>query len=205
MKKHIALAISGVVAPFLTVTAAKAQTVVTTPAAPPPATVVTTPAAPPPATVVTTPAPAPAPQTNIVATGGGPRETVVASGPNALLLKSGLFTFGIPYGASVVVAAESNRDEDRNLYIPVVGPWVDFGDRRNCGNVNQPSCSGETAVKVLLAADGIFQAIGAIELISAFMVPEGGPAYAKADPKPHVTVAPAVGRAGYGLAAVGSF
>lgn len=179
MRNHLAITLGALMAPILCVAVANAQTVVTTPAAPPP------------------------PQT-IVAT-APPRETVVTAGPNAMLFKSGLFVFGIPYGASVVVAATSDRDEDRNLFVPVVGPWMDFGNRHDCGNAGNPSCSGETALKVLLAADGIFQAIGAIELVSAFLVPDSRYLATK-EQSPHIMMAPGrVGSTGYGVAAAGTF
>jgi hypothetical protein len=184
--KKLAITI-GALAPLLAVSAANAQTVVTSPAAP--------------STTVVQAAPT---QPAVVAS--SPRETVVSGGPNAMLFKSGLFVFGIPYGASVVVAATSNRDEDKNLYIPVVGPWVDFGNRQTCGNVGTPSCSGETAVKVLLAADGIFQALGAIELVSSFLIHDNTAVVAKQEEKPRFMMAPGlVGATGYGLSAAGTF
>jgi hypothetical protein len=190
MRNHFATAIGALLAPALCIKVANAQTIVTAPAAPP-ATVVET--APPP------------PQTTVVAAPPA-RETVASSGPNAMLFKSGLFVFGIPYGTSVVVAATSSRDEDKDLFVPVVGPWMDFGSRHDCGSLGNPSCSGETAVKVLLAADGIFQAIGAIELVSAFLVQDSPAVVAKKDNEPHVMMAPSrVGGTGYGFAAVGTF
>lgn len=157
-------------------------------------------APPQPAVVASPPA-----QTTVVAAAPATRETVVATGPNAALFKSGLFVFGIPYGTSVVVAATSNRDEDKNLFIPLAGPWIDFANRQNCGNVGNPSCDGETAIKVLLAADGILQAIGGIELIAAFMVPESPAVVAKAKEQPRFMMAPSRVGTGYGLAAAGAF
>jgi hypothetical protein len=187
MRNHFAIAAGALLAPILCVSAASAQTIVT----PPPSA--------PPQTVVQTPAPQP-----VVVEASPARETT-AVGPNAMLLKSGLFVFGIPYGTSVVVAATSNRSSDQNLYVPVVGPWLDFADRGDCGNLGNPSCSGETAIKVLLAADGIFQAIGAVELVSAFLVPEGR-TVASTDNKPHFMMGPSqVGGTGYGVAAAGTF
>jgi hypothetical protein len=193
MKKH-ALTFGALLAPIFGVSAANAQTIVTPAPSSPPTTVVETPA----------PQQAPAPQQTVVMAAPA-RETAVSGGPNAMLLKSGLFVFGIPYGASIVVAAESNRDEDKNLYVPVVGPWMDFASRQDCGGFANASCSGETGIKVLLAADGILQAIGAIELVSAFLVPESRTVVAK-DQGPRFMMGPShVGRSGYGLAAVGTF
>jgi hypothetical protein len=131
-------------------------------------------------------------------------ENVAATGPNRALLHSGLFTFGVPYIASIAVAATSDHPGDNNLYIPVVGPWMDLADRGGCGGVLQRSCDGETANKVLLVADGILQGFGALDIVGAFLFPE---TRVVADTsKPHVAVSPAyLGRETYGLTAVGTF
>jgi hypothetical protein len=134
----------------------------------------------------------------------GARETVVTSGPNSALLGSGLFAFGVPYVASVIVASTSNTSADKNLYIPVAGPWMDFANRGPCGGFTQPSCDTETVNKVLLAADGIFQGIGALEIVGAFLTPETRTVSVASTPR--VVVGPSsVGRSGYGLAAAGRF
>src|SRR6188508_102438 len=78
------------------------------------------------------------------------RETVTTTGPNRELLHSGIFALGVPYVASVIVAASSDRAEDKNLYIPVVGPWMDYANRGSCGRTGEPSCDKETAYKILL-------------------------------------------------------
>jgi hypothetical protein len=131
-------------------------------------------------------------------------ETVVSAGPNSAMLGSGLFTFGVPYIASVVVASTSDHPGDNNLYIPVVGPWLDFANRGDCGGIAQQSCDHETANKVLLAVDGVFQGIGALEIVGAFLSPETRTVTVAS--KPSFRVAPSsVGRAGYGVAAVGTF
>jgi hypothetical protein len=136
----------------------------------------------------------------VVAT--APQEHVVSTGPSSLFM-SGLLTLGIPYGTSVIVAAGSSRAEDKNLYVPVAGPWLDFATRADCGSAGQPACSSETAYKVLLAADGILQAVGAIEIVSALLMP---PVQTVASDEPRVMVGPSrVGSAGYGLAAIGAF
>jgi hypothetical protein len=153
-------------------------------------------------TVITQPAPQ-AP-TTVVA-----RETGSA-GPNGLLLHSGLFAFGVPYLASVVVASTSDRSEDKNLYIPVAGPWIDFANRGSCNSttgdnrINEP-CAGETAYKVLLVADGIFQTIGAIEIISAFAFPTRTTVAAPQPTAPRVVVSPYYVGTGYGLSAFAKF
>src|SRR5579859_7782694 len=99
-------------------------------------------------------------------------ETVVTGGPNSALLSSGLFAFGVPYVTSVIVAASSNFEPDKHLYVPVVGPWMDFANRGDCGGLAQRTCDNETANKVLLVADGVLQGIGALEIVGAFLTPE---------------------------------
>ena len=166
MKKHVAITMGALLASSLWVSAADAQTVVTTRAS--------------------------------------SRETVVSGGPNSALLGSGLFAFGVPYVASVVVASTSSEGADKNLYIPVVGPWTDLANRGGCGGFGQRSCDNETANKVLLVADGIFQGIGALEIVGAFLMPETRTVTVASEPR--VVVGPSsVGRTGYGLAAVGTF
>jgi hypothetical protein len=183
MKKHVAITVGASLASVLCVSTANAQTVVTTP---PQQTVV---AAPPSQTVVTTRG----------------RDTVVAGGPNSALLSSGLFVFGVPYLTSVVVAATSSRPEDKNLYIPVVGPWLDFAQREDCGSIGQRSCDNETVNKVLLGADGILQGLGALQIVGAFLMPETRTVTTVAT-EPRIMVGPTrVGRTGYGLAAAGTF
>jgi hypothetical protein len=132
------------------------------------------------------------------------RETVTESGPNRALLSSGVFALGVPYVASVIVATQSDHPGDNNLYIPVVGPWMDLADRGGCDNFGQPSCKTETGYKVLLVADGILQGIGALDIVGAFMFPETRSVRVAAD-RPHVFVSPYVAGGGYGVAALAKF
>jgi hypothetical protein len=131
-------------------------------------------------------------------------ETITSSGPDRALLRSGVVALAVPYVTSVIVATQSSRSEDKNLYAPVVGPWVDLANRSGCGDSGQPSCSTETAYKVLLIGSGILQGIGALEIVGAFLFPESHTeSHATA---PRVFVSPYVaGNANYGLSAVGAF
>jgi hypothetical protein len=131
-------------------------------------------------------------------------ETVTRSGPNRALLQSGVVALGVPYAASAVVAITSDHPGDKNLYLPVVGPWFDLGNRGSCGGALEPSCDRETAYKALLVADGIVQGIGALEIIGAFIYPEARTTRAATERTWAITPARlAVGS--YGLAAFGRF
>ncbi len=200
MKRSQILALGTALGSISGVSLAHAQTVVTQPAQQSP-TVVTQPAQPP--TVVTQPATPPPPQQTIVAVPPA-RERATTAGPNPTLLMSGLFTFGVPYGISVVVAAESNRDGDKNLFVPVVGPWLAYANEGSC-NASDLSCGRTTGTKVLLAGDGIFQAIGAVELVAAFLVPAQTTVASTKDGRQFMMAPSRVGTSGYGLAAAGSF
>ena len=81
--------------------------------------------------------------------------------PNRALLGGGLIAFGGSYIPSVIVAAANNNPYDNHLYIPVVGPWLDLGNRPACGGVFQTGCGTETGFRTLLVVDGIFQGAGA--------------------------------------------
>ena len=126
--------------------------------------------------------------------------------PNQAMLTSGAFALGAPYIASIIVAAESNHPGDKNLYVPVAGPWMDLGDR-HCGFGNQ--CGHEGVYKGLLIADGIFQGIGALNIAGAFLFPETVTVTQAAKRSRPLTtgvhVSPASVGSGYGLAAVGAF
>jgi hypothetical protein len=88
--------------------------------------------------------------------------------PNRFLLRSGIFTLGAAYVPSLVVAIESDRAADNHLYAPVVGLWFDLAARGEC----EGECSGETVNKVLLVTDGVFQGLGALQILGAFVMPE---------------------------------
>jgi hypothetical protein len=111
----------------------------------------------------------------------------------------------VAYIPALVVAIESDRSSDNHLYAPVVGPWLALADRDDCSG----DCDGETVNKVLLVTDGVFQGLGALQIVGAFVFPETRTvAVTSADGSTAVsfTVTPAnMGRRGTGLMAVGNF
>ncbi len=140
------------------------------------------------------------------------KDETVSSGPNRALLHSGIWTLGLSYVPAVVVAAESNRVADKRLYVPVAGPWLDLASRGSCYPNNTP-CNHETTNKVLIVVDGIFQGIGALNIVGAFLFPETRTVtVSSAAPEGkrvssltvHLVPAQVGGRA-YGLAAIGTF
>lgn len=139
------------------------------------------------------------------------KDETMSTGPSRALLSSGVWTLGLSYVPAVIVAAESNRNADKRLYIPVAGPWLDLGSRGRCPQ--NEMCNHETTNKVLIVVDGVFQGIGALNIIGAFLFPETHTVTVSSanDAKLPVLsgaihLVPAqVGARGYGLAAVGTF
>ncbi|HEY4240101.1 MAG TPA: hypothetical protein VGM88_09810 [Kofleriaceae bacterium] len=83
---------------------------------------------------------------------------------------SGLATFGLSYGISTAVASDSGDGRHiHDLYVPVAGPWMALADRGGCPAIG--SCDNETTKKILLVADGVFQAAGVVTMIDAFVSP----------------------------------
>jgi len=187
------------------------SSVTTTTTAPPPATVVqTAPAAqPPPSTVVVQPTPAPVGQTTTTSAplaSNSHEERVEGAAPNRYLLSTGIVLLGVPYLSSVIVAAASSHQGDSHLFVPLAGPWMDMADRGGCPAGS--SCDPEATNKVLLGADGVLQALGALEIIGAFLMPERRMTATMHSTalNADVTFTPAkVGGTGYGLAALATF
>jgi hypothetical protein len=89
--------------------------------------------------------------------------SVVYTRANTPAVVSGALMFGVAYGAVVIVAATTDRDANNRLYVPLIGPWLAIKGRGDCP-VDQEACDSETTKKILLGADGVFQAAGVITL-----------------------------------------
>lgn len=132
------------------------------------------------------------------------RETVTErGGPSQGMLVSGIVTGGISYGVAAVVALSSDVSADHRMIVPLAGPWLALSGRPACGGTTGRSCDAATTDKVLIATDGVFQAVGAFLIIDAFLNPRTT-TVTRAARRP-VLVVPTAGSNGYGLAAVGHF
>jgi hypothetical protein len=136
----------------------------TQPAAPPPA-AATQPAAPPPADgaqppIVYGPVPPPPPRW---------REDVRHYAPHRPLFIAGAVGFFGGYMNGVMIGAMSDRDADRWLFIPLVGPWIDLFDR---GCAHEPCAAIEPGRKALLVFNGVSQALGLGTMVTSLFVPE---------------------------------
>lgn len=142
-----------------------------------------------------------------VAQGAAPtvtRQEVTTTGPNRALLHSGLWIFGLAYIPAVVVGIGSDRHGDKNLLIPVVGPWLDLAARSDCPV--DAGCSNESVNKALLIVDGVFQGLGALDFVGAFLFPETRTVTVGRTKPPYLRVVPAQwGTSTYGISAWGQF
>jgi hypothetical protein len=139
--------------------------------------------------------------------------------PRKGLVISGSIVFGIPYFLSLSVAASSKYTPDRWLYAPLVGPFIDLGQRKeNCVTYGNGSfgttttCSDDSSERFFLMADGLMQVAGATMLILGLALPQH---LLVRDDAPFVggkpaqfawTIAPQkMGRSGYGLGLAATF
>lgn len=140
------------------------NTTVVTPAQPAPAPVAQQPQQP----VVVVNPDAPPPRTTIVA--HDPETTTVRDAWNAPVFATGALVFAGSYGASAIVASSSDHEGADRLYVPVVGPWLALNDWGNCP-IAEPRCDQNTTDKVLLVADGVFQAAGVVTMLTGVLNP----------------------------------
>lgn len=117
--------------------------------------------------------------------------------PNRPLLLTGAVVLGASYGGAVIVGALSDRDADKKLYYPVVGPWLNLHER-DC-DVN--GCDNETRDKALLIGDGVLQGLGALSMLLSLVVPETTTKSWYLIGNDHLMVVPRVG----GMTALGRF
>jgi hypothetical protein len=143
----------------------------------------------------------PAPQTDTV------RTHTESTEPDFRTIGGGIVTFGISYGIAIGVAAGSDHQGDHHLFVPLVGPWLDLGDRGNCPLSR--SCAAETANRALIVVDGVFQAMGVLSVVSGFVFQTTRDvttttASAKAEPTLHIEPVQYAHR-GLGLELAGTF
>jgi hypothetical protein len=133
--------------------------------------------------------------TNVAAERPAERER----GPNTAMLITGSAIFAGTWAASSLVAAFSETKGDENLFIPLVGPWLDLGER---------ACSfGECGARedwniFTIVGSGAAQAVGLGLAIGSIFV---GPREPRVPKTAEVKVLPISVRGGAGLGAFGTF
>ena len=89
------------------------------------------------------------------------------------------------------------------LFIPVVGPWVDLGNR-DCAT---RSCGNDDVAKAMIISSGIAQGVGVLLGVGSLFVPESTTTRTRNEvtSKAEVTFTPVSYGSGAGLGAVGRF
>jgi hypothetical protein len=132
-------------------------------------------------------------------------DKTVQSRPNTTLLSTGTGLFLLSYGPAAVAAATSAREEDKRLFIPIAGPWLDLANRdcraRACGET-------EDVAKAMIITSGVVQGAGALMALGSLIIPETTTVASErkaADLKPTVKILPMSFGAGAGVGAIGRF
>ena len=128
--------------------------------------------------------------------------------PNIPLLAGGTLVLAVGYAPAVITGIISDHKGDDKLFIPVVGPWLDMGER-GCDTGEVFNCGSSGIETAALIVDGAVQGIGALAMVGSLFIPEHKTVVraARADTdRPRIQVAPtSMGGHGYGLIAAGTF
>jgi hypothetical protein len=129
--------------------------------------------------------------------------------PNVPLLTTGGLTFLAAYVPSFVVAATSDHDDDKWLYLPIAGPFVDLATRGCSNNIQTGTCGTTAWERGALIASGSVQAVGAAMIVGSFFsnTRRLTSTTGEVDNKPRLlSVTPAtIGSGAPGVLAVGTF
>lgn len=118
--------------------------------------------------------------------------------PNKAVLITGGSLFVSTYVTTAALAAANGPTADKDLFIPVVGPWINLADR----DTNREDNSRDTA---LIVGSGVLQGVGAAMLISSFFIPEKVPTARISAGNVKMNVTPTAGPGAGGIGAVGTF
>jgi hypothetical protein len=113
--------------------------------------------------------------------------------PNKPLLLTSSIIFGAGYVPTFITAMANSKNTTGNLYIPVVGPWIEIGKDTSAGN------------RALLVFSGLFQGVGALGVLGSFFIPESRTEKMPLLGKHKFSVTPVASRGVYQLSAHGTF
>ena len=119
--------------------------------------------------------------------------------PNKALLITGSSLLVSTYVTTAALAGYNGEVGDKDLYIPIVGPWINIAER----NGNQ--YKDNTRDTLLIAGSGVLQGVGALMAVTSFFVPEKVPAARIQAGNVKMEITPQAGAGGGGIGAVGVF
>ena len=114
-----------------------------------------------------------------------------------MLITGGALLIGT-YVTTAALAGVNGPVADRDLYLPVVGPWINLADRSSDRQNN-------TRDTVLIAGSGVLQGVGAAMLITSFFVPESVPTARISAGNVKMQVTPTASYGAAGVGAIGTF
>lgn len=117
------------------------------------------------------------------------------------LITGGAILLGGYVTTAVVTMSSGRTAEDRNLLLPVAGPWLNLADRQCSG------CENETRNVAMVIGSGVVQGVGAVMTVASFFIPEKvAAATITAGPLKMNVLPTTVGRSnGLGVGTVGVF
>ena len=118
--------------------------------------------------------------------------------PNKAMLITGGFLLVGTYATTAALSAANGPTADKDLFIPVVGPWINLADR----DTNRPNNTRDTT---LIVGSGVLQGVGAVMLVSSFFIPEKVPTARISAGNVKMQITPTAGPGAGGLGAVGTF
>jgi hypothetical protein len=175
-----------------------ATTVAPTPPTMPPATPPTSTTTITSADDVSAAAPMPPPTTAAMPPPGESTTVYQRHRPNTPLLVTGGVLLAATYATTAALSGSNGPIADRDLYLPIVGPWINLADR----DTNRENNTRDT---VLIAGSGVLQGLGALMLVTSFFVPENVPAARISAGNVKMQVSPTASMGGGGVGAVGTF
>ena len=119
--------------------------------------------------------------------------------PNTALLITGSALLVSSYVTTAAFAGANGPVADKDLYIPIVGPWINLMDRTPSTREND---SRDTA---LIIGSGVLQGVGALMGIASFFIPEKIPAARITAGNVNMQITPQAAPGSGGLGAIGTF
>ena len=119
--------------------------------------------------------------------------------PNKAMLITGSSLLVSTYVTTAALAGYNGGIGDKDLYIPIVGPWINIADRTPSTRNNN------TRDTLLIAGSGVLQGVGALMAVASFFVPEKVPAARISAGNVKMEIMPTAAAGSGGLGAVGTF
>ena len=117
--------------------------------------------------------------------------------PNRFFLYVGGAALAGTYTTTAVIAANNGSIKDHDLYLPIVGPWINLASR--------DSATTSTGDTVLIVGSGILQGVGAGMVVASLFIPEKYATATIAAGPVKMNVTPTAGAGAGGVGAFGTF